>query len=81
MLGSISIKTFDLKARVTSDIQLTEVLVHYSDASKKLRKMDTPDTYIGTSYRRETSGIAGGYLVFCHGEESRRERYHGRRLD
>ena len=46
-------QAFDLKARVTSDIQLTEVLVHYSDASKKLRKMDTPDTYIGTVTARD----------------------------
>ncbi len=46
-------QAFDLKAMVTSDIQLTEVLVHYSDASKKLRKMDTPDTYIGTVTARD----------------------------
>ena len=46
-------QAIDLKARVTSDIQLTEVLVHYSDASKKLRKMDTPDTYIGTITARD----------------------------
>ena len=47
-LGPYQSRLLRLKARVTSEIPLTEVLVHHSDASEKLQKMGTPDTYIGT---------------------------------
>ena len=56
-------QAIDLKARVTSDIQLTEVLVHYGAASKKLRKMNTPDTYVGTVPGRDIL-TAGTFWYF-----------------
>lgn len=68
-------QAIDLKARVTSDIQLTEVLVHYSEASKKLRKMDTPDTYIGTVPGRDNRKAGTiWYFVTAKNQEGKMSR-------
>ena len=64
-----------LKARVTSEIPLTEVLVHHSDASEKLQKMGTPDTYIGTIPAKDNR-IEGGiwYFVTAKNQEGKISR-------
>ena len=68
-------QAIDLKARVTSDIQLMEVLVHYGNASKKLQKIGIPDTYTGTIPGRDNREAGTiWYFVTAKNQEGKMSR-------